>query len=78
MIISVRLSCSVRRPLLRFVHLALMDKVNAAVLTVDGGNVATALRVHARATSHAQLRHAPVDRNMRCHSARRRAAMKPS
>ena len=27
-----------------FVHLALMDKVNAAVLTVDGGNVATALR----------------------------------
>lgn len=27
-----------------FLHLALMDKVNAAVLTVDGGDMATALR----------------------------------
>jgi hypothetical protein len=27
-----------------FLHLALMDKVNAAVLTVDGGAIATALR----------------------------------
>lgn len=27
-----------------FLHLALMDKVNAAVLTVDGGTIATALR----------------------------------
>jgi hypothetical protein len=27
-----------------FLSLALMDKVNAAVLTVDGGAVATALR----------------------------------
>ena len=27
-----------------FLHLALMDKVNAAVLTVDGGVMATSLR----------------------------------
>ena len=27
-----------------FVHLALMEKVNAAVVTVDGGTIATALR----------------------------------
>ncbi len=27
-----------------FLHLALMDKVNAAVLTVDGGAIATAMR----------------------------------
>ncbi|MBX3570423.1 MAG: SDR family oxidoreductase [Rhizobiaceae bacterium] len=27
-----------------FLHLALMDKVNAAVITVDGGNMATSLR----------------------------------